>query len=244
MSRAVGLFLSSVLAVFLAGGVAQAIDKRCGDVDRCVGTPGNDALLGAGRDDWMVGRGGNDTLDGRAGADYLYGSEGNDLLLGGDGSGIDAISGGPGKDRLKGGPGPDNHYFHSAAWGRDTISGDRYEGYATDESAAFQRTSARLVIDLNSRGVNPEARTASGKSTVDWGGSRVGALFSGQGDNIITGRSNATSEIYARGGDDFVYVDDGADDDRVDCGGGFDTVFSDPGDTVAPDCDVLNPPTG
>lgn len=244
MQKAILLLASSVLAVLLASGVAVAVSEQCGGAEKCVGTQEDDKLLGTRRDDWIVGRGGNDTLKGFDAGDYLYGSEGNDWLLGGDSYGSDQIFGGPGKDRLEGGLGPDDYYFDSANWGNDTIVNEREEGYAYDEWVTFQRVSARLMIDMNSDAGSPEARTAAGGSTVNWSGSRVGALFSGHGDDTITGRDDAISWVNARGGDDFVYVGDGVDDDEVDCGRGFDTVFSDPGDVIASNCEAKNPPTG
>lgn len=189
MRKTVLMLASAALAVLLGSGVALAVTKQCGS-DKCVGTSESDRLLGNGRPNWMVGRDGNDTLKGFDGADYLYGSEGNDWVVGGNSWGPDQINGGPGKDRLEGGLGPDDYFFASASWGNDTIIDDQEEGYAYDEWVTFQRLSARLIIDMNSDPDSPEARTAAGKSTINWSGSRIGAVYSGQGDDTITGRAD------------------------------------------------------
>ncbi|HET7482203.1 MAG TPA: calcium-binding protein, partial [Actinomycetota bacterium] len=79
-------------------------DEVFGDVERVIGTSGNDVMFGNGR---------SNTLEGRAGDDRLRGGGGNDTLWGGGYSigsegkvgygGINDLDGGEGNDRLIGG---------------------------------------------------------------------------------------------------------------------------------------------
>ena len=77
-----------------------------------VGT-GNDVVHGDAGDDLICGGPGNDSLFGARGADEMYGEDGNDWLFGAQGEDLldggpgdfDVLWGGPGIDVLEGGPG-------------------------------------------------------------------------------------------------------------------------------------------
>jgi large repetitive protein len=82
------------------------------------------------------------------------------------------------------------------------------------------------------------------------GGSGNGAVIGGLGsDNVVGGEGNdfvadgpnrefSTDQLSAGGGNDVVGVfNDPAFKDIVTCGGGFDRVFADRKDLVAPDCE-------
>ena len=76
-------------------------------------------------------------------------------------------------------------------------------------------------------------------------------MFSGSGDNRITGSSKpnyiyagtgGADTISAGAGNDIIHVNDGAGDDVVDCGDPFlgtddDTVNYDQGDQIAANCE-------
>jgi hypothetical protein len=93
----------------------------------CVGTDGDDVLLGSEAPDVIVALAGNDvvhgdqgddTICGGPGSDSLFGSKGSDTMLGEEGD--DFLFGGPGEDDLRGGPGYD------VLWGgpgEDKLSG-------------------------------------------------------------------------------------------------------------------------
>jgi Ca2+-binding RTX toxin-like protein len=85
-------------ALIVASGVALAATIACPNRDggRCVGTAGDDTMLGRAQADDMSGRTGNDTMSGRGGPDVMVGD-----------IGADNINGGPGNDRLEGGSGAD-----------------------------------------------------------------------------------------------------------------------------------------
>ena len=71
----------------------------------CLGTPGDDNIVGTGGADVIVGLEGSDTISGGAGNDLVCGSSGDDTLAGGKGA--DQLFGGDGDDSLKGGRGGD-----------------------------------------------------------------------------------------------------------------------------------------
>lgn len=253
MRRPVLLLASLGFVVLLASGAALAVTEHC-NVNRCVGTNESDRLLGNDRPNWMVGRDGNDTLKGFLKPDYLYGSGGNDTLVAGRSerdeygdTDRDYLYGGPGNDTLKGShPDADSYYFRSASWGRDTIMDERSSCCIWVNEVRFQKISSPLIINLTSDPSSPEVRSAVGTSTVNWSNDAVDAVKSGHGNDIITvsDASEAKDTIIASGGDDTVHVNDGVGDDGVDCGGGTDTVFYDPGDGISDNCEVQNPPVG
>jgi CSLREA domain-containing protein len=72
----------------------------------CVGTPGDDVIVGTAAADVIFGFEGNDTITGAAGADLVCGGDGNDTLAGGKGK--DQLFGEEGDDTVKGGRGADN----------------------------------------------------------------------------------------------------------------------------------------
>lgn len=78
----------------------------------CVGTEGNDLILGSDQSDVIVALGGNDVIHGDAGNDVICGGPGNDTVLGARGEdtifgeeGDDVLFGAPEADTLNGGPG-------------------------------------------------------------------------------------------------------------------------------------------
>jgi Ca2+-binding RTX toxin-like protein len=85
-----------------------AISKICTG-GPCIGTIGDDKLIGSDVFDDMDGLRGDDSLDARGGDDVVFGDFGNDKIIGGSGDdGIDAsfgndkVDGGTGNDRLEG----------------------------------------------------------------------------------------------------------------------------------------------
>jgi len=107
-----------------------------GVVGPCIGTAGDDRIVGTNSHDVIVGLGGNDRISGRRGDDILCGGDGNDSIRARNGR--DQIDGGAGDDRLRaaggndvvlGGPGVDD-IRSGAGW--DTVDGgaddDRIDG--------------------------------------------------------------------------------------------------------------------
>ena len=135
MRRALTMLSAMAVMVVLAAGVAFAANIVC-TTDPCVGTRGDDQILGAENtetinalagDDFVEGSGsgetiyldrGRDSADGRDGNDTIYGGVGND----GTGIGSSFLAGSEGSDTVYGGKG--NDYIDAA--GNDTIGSVDY----------------------------------------------------------------------------------------------------------------------
>lgn len=96
----------------------------------------------------------------------------------------------------------------------------RVSGSTTQADCGLAGTVTRLAISLGDKDdtlvVDPSV------------GSSVNAVV-----DAGTGKDNVTTN----GGNDLIDVQDNEGGDRVTCGLGTDTVFSDPGDSIASDCD-------
>lgn len=94
---------------------------------KCVGTNGDDIIIGTDGDDEIDGGNGNDRIFGNGGNDKINGGNGDDRLIGGDGD--DELRGGNGRDTLLGGEGNDKLKGEN---GNDTLTGgpgrDKLEG--------------------------------------------------------------------------------------------------------------------
>jgi Ca2+-binding RTX toxin-like protein len=75
----------------------------------------------------------------------------------------------------------------------------------------------------------------AGNDTLS-GGTGNDNLLGGDGDDDVTG-GTGSDNVVAGAGNDVVDVFDGAAGDIVVCGSGVDTVYADPRDTVASDCE-------
>lgn len=242
------------LTVLLSCGMAlalNAVDCEGGGI-RCVGTDGADLIRGSDDLDAIYGRDGRDTLKGRGEGDALLGQKGDDELLGG--ARQDFVIGGVGDDGLRGGDALDIYYFERPDWGQDVIRD------------ASPRNIVRLpdgedfagAITTNMRsdsGPLPEVAYAEGGSTVHWRGDVVAVVVGSTGDDTITGNDAANlifdgegldtdrDTISGAGGRDLIDVQDGAADDKVECGGGHDTVYFDEElELVFPaECEEKNP---
>ena len=251
--RVILLLMTMGTALVLSSGVALALNTiQCQQPENlwCVGTDEDDRMLGT--DGWgsMLGRGGDDILRAFGGDDGLNGEEGNDRLFGGLDK--DTFSPGPGDDAISGGAGHDNYWYASGriygvdSWGHDTIT-DPDSGNGPIHFAAVEED---LTIHLASSEERPEVATAGGESTINWSGNVIDSTTGGQGDDTIYGNA-AANNIFAAGsyanspsGDDTIFVGEGDDiiwvtdydgntrGDRVDCGGGIDTVSYEKGDKV------------
>jgi Ca2+-binding RTX toxin-like protein len=179
--------------------------------DSLDGTPGNDKILGLGGDDLLKGEGGNDCLYGGFDSDQLIGGSGDDLLVGGNGSdilegdaGADDLIGQQDADRLDGGPGNDRL---SGGGSADVLLGgpgaDILRGQGGNDRLAG--------------GPGPDVLLGGpGNDTIDEVPSAYAPGTLDSGSNRIDGGS----------GRDRIDVANGRRD-RVDCGGGRDTVKAD-----------------
>jgi Ca2+-binding RTX toxin-like protein len=197
--------------------------------DVILGTEGGDNLLGLGGDDVLVGNGGSDLVSGGAGNDVLYlddyanaaASSGTDTGFGGDGN--DQLWGYGGRDYLYGGSGDDflvGNDLASSAAGFDTM----YGGDGAD--TLYVGIAGNAFMD--------------GGAGADklYGGILNDYLRGGTGNDFLNG--NAGGDNMSGGnGDDQYYLSTSADVVNESAGGGFDTVFSMSGCTIAANVERL-----
>jgi Ca2+-binding RTX toxin-like protein len=269
MTRRTGLLLAAtLLALVVFSGVALAATISCVAGVECLGTTQADTMNGSDGQDFIFGRGSGDTLKGFGINDFLYGQGGSDKLFGGFGG--DLMIGGPGNDTLSGEEDSDRYYFGDG-WGKDTITDNTAssEGSSPAENVLAFTNGPRhaesvpatddLTVKLAS-GEGPEVKNASATSTINWEANAIQHVFSGSGDDHITGNysanviwsgpsdaSSGVDSISTGGGNDVIHVDDGVGDDVVNCGESFtpqdnDEVYFDSGDQIASDCETKRGP--
>jgi Ca2+-binding RTX toxin-like protein len=226
------LTVASAIAAFGPSVPAHAATETCHGVKATIvgtsssdvlrGTPGRDVISGLGGNDTIYGKGGNDLLCGGLGADSLYGGTGHDRLYGGldrlhraQEDGIERIG-----DTLRGGPGSDHLNGGTDSRRADIVVNDRY---AWDGSAHGVR------IDLRTGTARGEGRDTFTGRRISVVGSALADVVEGTGrrDRISTGAGRDV--VRARGGGDFVDVDDphrwpGGESDRVWGGAGNDQI--------------------
>jgi Ca2+-binding RTX toxin-like protein len=242
------LLVAIMGSLVLSSGIALAATVTCQAGVDCLGTKNADTLNGTADQDFMYARAGSDIVKGRGESDELFGQGGNDELLGGAES--DDLSGGAGVDGLSGGGGGDRYYFGDG-WGKDSITDAATPGTEVHffDLQKVAPVTDDLIVDLES-GTGPEAKNVSGTNAVNWEGNVIDSVFSGSGDDEITGNDSANSilggagadTIYGAQGDDEIFVNDGSLGDTVHCGPGDDTVYYDVigpflSDTIDSDCE-------
>jgi Ca2+-binding RTX toxin-like protein len=260
MKRTGLLFAATLLALVVFSGVALAATLTCQAEVECFGTKQADTMNGTDAQDLMYGKGRGDTLNGLGTNDLLFGQGGADKLFGGPGG--DYMTGGPGNDALSGEEDSDFYYFGDG-WGKDSItdsaSSQNIVVFVAQPGSSDVPATEDLTIKLiPSNG--PEVTNASATSTINWEASVVRHVFSGTGDDNITGNSLANviyggvgtessgaDTISAGGGDDEIHVNDGVGDDVVDCGETLfstdnDTVYFDSGDQISTNCENKKTP--
>lgn len=118
------------------------------ELDKGIGTDGEDKLTGTDRDERLDGKGGNDKLIAREGDDILIGGGGKDTLNGGCGD--DDLYGGAGNDILTGSTGADKFIYET---GRDfqkqDIGEDKIVDFMLDEDTiVLYRTTFSKIESL------------------------------------------------------------------------------------------------
>lgn len=236
------------------------------DADLLYGGSQNDTIDGLGGEDRMFGLAGDDSLSGGAendwidlgtGADAAWGDAGNDTILGGA-LGIDTIFGGAGDDRILstdfsssgtfeayGGKG--NDIFILTNIGDATVRGgegrDVLGLYWLDgPSGPFG------AVDVQITGPGAHATSESGV-VIDFAGIERLALFSGAGDDRVTG-GDWQDVISVGRGQNLVQAGAGADmvdyalgeANTLDGGAGFDRLTAYAGDSAV--YFVVNGPDG
>ena len=161
-----------------------------------------------------VGTNGPDTLRGTNGDDNLFGKGGDDDIFGLGG-----------RDNLLGGPGRDN-----------VLGGNEERPLGGDKNLAGGPGNDRVIGGNGSDDLVGD----SGNDLVD-GGAGSDDITGGNGnDYLVDGPFDETSRDSLSGGDGNDVLDvinRPATRDFVTCGSGFDRVFADSKDVVAPDCE-------
>jgi len=259
MRRTALLITAVVVAILLAGGVALAVTptKQCRAGSRvCYGTTGDDVIFGTNRADTIKARAGRDTVYGKGAGDYILGQDDADILYGDQGK--DTLNEGPnpdteygvscggtGNDKLVESAGQDQYAFQPN-WGHDVISGQgeevlndgfRFDGLCFPEPLV----SADLTINFTSGKVFETSATSFNLSpnTVKWTPGVIEFVYSGSGNDTITGKFGDNEVVHGENGNDIIDVSgDPLQSDFVDCGDGTDTLTRDLNDTV-----YVNPST-
>jgi Ca2+-binding RTX toxin-like protein len=213
------------------------------NLERVIGSYGNDALYAALEGSVLEGHDGNDMLEGRDGKDLLMGGAGQDSLFGG--AAQDTLVGGHGDDLIDGGEHDYDLVDYSLEGGTRAISVNMATGLVEDTYGT--------VDTLKNVGI------VRGTAQADWmmGGAENMIFDGGAGNDTLIG-GQGLNELYGAAGDDLIiggdrtnYFEGGAGDDRMTAGSGFNVFayyMADGTDTVSgfKETDVLrlyNSPT-
>ena len=251
-----GAVLGSALTWSAIPGTAWADTVTCAPSSLCVGSDGDDRLLGAGGGEDLRGRAGHDALLGNAGFDYLDGGSGVDVLRGGSGGDTYVFRAGWQADGVTDLSGFDSLDFSllQIPVSVDLVPRSGRANAVAGDNRVF--VSSGTVVEQAVGGLgddllvgNPADNSMDGGFGDDVlrGGRGDDGLGGNRGDDRVTG-GPGQDVVTTRAGDDVVYLVDG-EADEVSCGDGADTVFFDQGlDAVSGTCDNLvprpSPPTG
>jgi Ca2+-binding RTX toxin-like protein len=204
MRKGALLLASAMLAVLLAGGVAWAATINCSpDRFYCGGTDEPDSIYGNDGRNRINALDGNDEMFGRGGVDLFNGGGGDDLAKGG--AGADRVPTSPqigGDDRVYGGPGDD---VFSDEVGPNVLSG----GPGNDSLYGH----SKLVGGRGDDEIYGHARNEETNEEEPRG------ILGGPGNDQVNSDGDTNDKIYVADGER----------DRVECGGGKDTVYFDRG---------------
>ena len=201
-------------------------------IENAGGGSGHDTITGNNVVNFLDGHQMSDVLIGGYGGDRLDGGLGNDLLIGG--RAVDHLNGGPGNDSLRGGSANDFYDFVSG-WGADritrepTTSRNKLDFYSLGcDNDRPECVTANLTIRLIPSASSPEV--TDGTNTLNWEGQVIENVFSGLGNDTITGNSDS-NVLGGSGGNDTINsarsaAEAGGADDYLSGGDGNDTINS------------------
>lgn len=175
-------------------------------IERVIGTPLDDTLIGSKGRNTLEGGNGNDNLDGGKGADALNGGNGDDIISGG--GGWDIIKGGQGLDKIAGGA------------GRDLIFGDN--GPKAAKGAGNDIISGNDGMDKIYGYKGKDQLNGDGDDDTLYGGDDNDTLNGGRHDDLLYGE-RGDDKLF--GGKHKDTLDGGAGDDLMDGGAGNDTFI-------------------
>jgi cysteinyl-tRNA synthetase, unknown class len=162
-----------------------------------------------------------ENLKGSAWADWLEGDNNANVITGG--AGADAITGNGGNDVMIGGDGSDTYFVSDA--------GDVVAEIAGAAAGALDIIYASVSF---TNALNVERLVLTGSADINGTGSDAqnDVIYGNRGGNILDG--GAGGDYLAGGlGDDQYFVNTSGDAVRETTGGGFDTMFSMSGNTIA-----------
>jgi Ca2+-binding RTX toxin-like protein len=180
-------------------------DSIADDVERAVGSAGNDVIVGSDRSDQLVGGGGDDRLEGLGGDDQIIGGDapldeapsgpsGADAVFGGDGDGDDELSAAGRGSRLDGGAGADR----LTAVGAVVVS----PGPGADHVLAGQ--SGAAIDTRESDGADRDLVRCTGAAHLISLGD--GDLATGCGRHVRQDRPRAIALLDAQGNDEHLWL--------------------------------------
>ncbi len=242
----------------LSSGMDPGPDNVLDDVERIIGTPGPDTMVGSDHDEIFIARGGDDIVSGGGGNDLIQAGAGNDTLSGGDDA--DTLNAGSGDDSIDSGSSDTVIDPASAPVSEGEL---RVNGTSGDDVIKLTYDSLDDSITVNINGTlsvadardishirivggagNDYIRAETGVDSTILGDDTVSA---GGNDTIISGWSN--DQIYGGGGNDYLMGrggldslygeagDDtlvgGADDDSLDGGDGNNVLIAGDADVPA-----------
>jgi hypothetical protein len=243
-----------------AANQAAVLDGGAGE-DKLTGGEGDDVLRGGDGNDTIEGKDGSDHIDGGNGDDLLspdgYEHANADVVDGGPGvdrieadyssrfSDSDpavAITLGGGADDGRPGEGDDLRNVEKVSLN----VGGTFTG--TDGADEFRLSQVGTPSTMDGRGGDDVLRSGDGPDHLD-GGPGNDSVDGGFGDDVLIGgpgRDTISGDLAGGDcgplwctypyGNDTIEARDG-EVDSVTCGAGTDTVYADPQDVVAPDCE-------
>jgi Ca2+-binding RTX toxin-like protein len=160
----------------------------------------NNEINGGTTADYLHGAAGHDTLNGGAGDDELHGDDEHDIL-----------NGGPGSDDMYGGPGNDTFYVEYEG---DNVTELANEGTDTVYTTLTNYMLSDYVENLNYNG--------AGNPALQFTGSNIGNIISGNANDDILDGLGGSDELYGHAGNDVLHG--GSGDDQLIGGSGSDVL--------------------
>jgi Ca2+-binding RTX toxin-like protein len=206
---------------------------------------------------------GDDDIHGGSGAGSttVHGEGGDDVLSTSNNGGDAIVTGGSGDDEITIGEATGGYF--SGGKGDDHIVYRSLAGFLSALRATAGEPGAQPIIDggggddlieadlLDPRAIDggpgDDTLRYNGDGTIDAAVSDLETVILVSGSHEVFGSHRGEAiislggpeTIMARGGRDVIDVENGTAEDTVDCGRGFDIVRADPGDSIAPNCELV-----
>ncbi|MDD4330542.1 MAG: hypothetical protein PHD79_11350, partial [Aliarcobacter sp.] len=197
------------------------------NIQKVIGTSGDDTLYGSSYANVFVGGAGNDYVDGREGADTIYGTSGNNKLFGGKDK--DTIYGGTGNDTLDGGA--DDDILDGSLGGNNTFIGatgnDTFTGGSGVDTLYYLNAESGITVTLKPTGEDGTITSLTDgtdslkthferiiatnfKDTIDLSKAQAAnTILANGGNDTVTASASYNDTIYGGDGDDVFYANGG-----------------------------------